>query len=51
MTEKRRLGDRGEDYTARYLQKQGYTITGPEEVRQPDEHLLHGWKRHSVPLQ
>ncbi len=28
MTEKRRLGDRGEDYTARYLQKQGYTITG-----------------------
>ncbi len=28
MTEKRRLGDRGEDYTARFLQKQGYTITG-----------------------
>ena len=28
MTEKRRLGDLGEDYTARYLQKQGYTITG-----------------------
>ena len=21
------------------------------KVRQPDEHLLHGWKRHSVPLQ
>ena len=28
MTDKKKLGDRGEDYTARYLQKQGYTITG-----------------------
>lgn len=26
MTDKKRLGDRGEDYTARYLEKQGFHI-------------------------
>ena len=32
MTEKRRLGDRGEDYTARYLQKQGYELVTVSEL-------------------
>ena len=26
MTDKKKLGDRGEDYTARYLEKQGFHI-------------------------
>lgn len=30
MTDKKKLGDRGEDYTARYLEKQGLSYCGAE---------------------
>ena len=29
MTDKKKLGDRGEDYTARYLEKQGFHMAQP----------------------